>query len=101
MSFSCSILILKQDTILSQSGLNLKSILRIKYVYSFQDAVEMIRKKRRGAINTKQLEFLSKYKRRKYFIKVHFPYFVSSPNNYCFLLGEEPMPNSVKTKKAL
>ena len=70
MSFSCSILILKQDTILSQSGLNLKSLLRIKYVYSFQDAVEMIRKKRRGAINTKQLEFLSKYKRRKYFIKV-------------------------------
>jgi len=35
----------------------------------YEDAVEMIRKKRRGAINAKQLEFLAKYKRRKYFIK--------------------------------
>merc|ERR1719361_650407 len=35
----------------------------------YEDAVEIIRKKRRGAINTKQLEFLAKYKRRKYFIK--------------------------------
>ena len=37
----------------------------------FQDAVELIRKKRRGAINTKQLEFLDKYKRKKYFLKVN------------------------------
>jgi len=33
----------------------------------YEDAVELIRKKRRGAINTKQIEFLAKYKRRKYF----------------------------------
>jgi len=35
----------------------------------YEDAVELIRQKRRGAINTKQLDFLSKYKRRKYFLK--------------------------------
>lgn len=35
----------------------------------YEDAIELIRKKRRGAINSRQLEFLAKYKRRKYFLK--------------------------------
>jgi protein tyrosine phosphatase type 4A len=35
----------------------------------YEDAVELIRQKRRGAINSRQLEYLAKYKRQKYFIK--------------------------------
>ncbi|KAJ8941679.1 hypothetical protein NQ314_010325 [Rhamnusium bicolor] len=34
----------------------------IELGYSYEDAVEFIRSKRRGAINAKQLEYLSKYK---------------------------------------
>ena len=33
----------------------------------YDEAVDAIRNRRRGAINAKQLDFLSKYKRRKYF----------------------------------
>lgn len=35
----------------------------------YEDAVEMIRNARRGAINTKQLEFLAKYRKTGYFVK--------------------------------
>lgn len=35
----------------------------------YEDAVEMIRTKRRGAINAKQLEFLAKYRKTGYFVK--------------------------------
>jgi len=47
----------------------LVAIALIELGMKYEDAVEYIRKKRRGAINTKQLEFLAKYKRKKYFIK--------------------------------
>lgn len=35
----------------------------------YEDAVELIRNKRRGAINSKQLDFLARYKRRKFVFK--------------------------------
>jgi len=47
----------------------LVAVALIELGMKYEDAVEQIRKKRRGAINAKQLEFLAKYKRRKYFIK--------------------------------
>lgn len=47
----------------------LVAVALIELGMKYEDAVEQIRKKRRGAINSKQLEFLAKYKRRKYFIK--------------------------------
>lgn len=34
----------------------------IELGYAYEDAVELIREKRRGAINAKQLDYLSKYK---------------------------------------
>ncbi|TRY76994.1 hypothetical protein TCAL_10205 [Tigriopus californicus] len=47
----------------------LVAIALIELGMKYEDAVELIRKKRRGAINSRQLEFLAKYKRRKYFGK--------------------------------
>lgn len=47
----------------------LVAVALIELGMKYEDAVELIRKKRRGAINTKQLEFLAKYKRKKYFFK--------------------------------
>jgi len=47
----------------------LVAVALIELGMKYEDAVEFIRKKRRGAINSKQLEFLAKYKRRKVFIK--------------------------------
>jgi protein tyrosine phosphatase type 4A len=47
----------------------LVAVALIELGMKYEDAVELIRKKRRGAINTKQLEFLDKYKRKKYFLK--------------------------------
>jgi len=47
----------------------LVAIALIELGMKYEDAVDLIRKKRRGAINARQLEFLAKYKRRKYFLK--------------------------------
>lgn len=47
----------------------LVAVALIELGMKYEDAVELIRKKRRGAINSRQLEFLAKYKRRKYFLK--------------------------------
>ena len=47
----------------------LVAVALIELGMKYEDAVEFIRKKRRGAINSRQLEFLAKYKRRKFFIK--------------------------------
>ncbi len=47
----------------------LVAVALIELGMKYEDAVELIRKKRRGAINSRQLEFLAKYKRRKFFIK--------------------------------
>lgn len=47
----------------------LVAIALIELGMKYEEAVEAIRTKRRGAINSKQLDFLAKYKRRKVFIK--------------------------------
>lgn len=47
----------------------LVAVALIELGMKYEDAVELIRKKRRGAINSRQLEFLAKYKRRKFFLK--------------------------------
>lgn len=47
----------------------LVAVALIELGMKYEDAIEYIRKKRRGAINSKQLEFLAKYKRKKFFVK--------------------------------
>lgn len=47
----------------------LVAVALIELGMKYEDAVDLIRTKRRGAINSRQLEFLAKYKRRKYFLK--------------------------------
>ena len=47
----------------------LVAVALIELGMKYEDAIELIRKKRRGAINTRQLEFLGKYKRKKFFLK--------------------------------
>jgi len=47
----------------------LVAVALIELGMKYEDAIELIRKKRRGAINSKQLEFLAKYKRKKFFVK--------------------------------
>ena len=47
----------------------LVAVALIELGMKYEEAVEVIRTKRRGAINSRQLDFLAKYKRRKYFLK--------------------------------
>ena len=47
----------------------LVAVALIELGMKYEDAIAEIRTKRRGAINAKQLEFLAKYKRQKYFLK--------------------------------
>jgi protein tyrosine phosphatase type 4A len=47
----------------------LVAVALIELGMKYEDAVDQIRTKRRGAINSRQLEFLARYKRRKYFLK--------------------------------
>jgi len=47
----------------------LVAVALIELGMKYEDAIEVIRKKRRGAINSKQLDFLAKYKRKKFFVK--------------------------------
>jgi len=47
----------------------LVAVALIELGMKYEDAIDLIRKKRRGAINSKQLDFLAKYKRKKFFVK--------------------------------
>jgi len=47
----------------------LVAVALIELGMKYEDAIALIRNRRRGAINSKQLDFLSKYKRKKFFVK--------------------------------